>query len=412
MKRIIWSFLLCFFFLNGYAQEDYLKIIELKSENGALAKFTSVGIGAEKKLAEANAAKSLIHALFFDGVDGVNGGKPLVEKNNPPYTNAFFNSSNRYEYYVADIDHDVKPKKDNGRYKGTYTIVLRLRPLMRDVKKNTGLPPTPPQAMAKPTIMVVPYKKAGESYKSILEKDFDRRVAVTAVQKGFENMGIKTIDLQGKIDAAVRRSQYEDNAGVADSNDKQLLISSGSDVYVIVDIHKDITPTTSRVALSMKAYETASGTVWAAEDGWTNRFKTNKTDLLCAYAVKDNLPSFLAQIEKNYSQPSRVVLQVALAGHATSTLKDMETSDGDLVVDFLQDWLDENAYEGDYHMQGVVGESVVFDYVMIPRTDAKGRKMTASKFLRVLKKELKERGVEVDYNIEGNNIMLILCEGM
>ena len=419
MKKIFISMVMALFAVIATAQE-YTPVVELVKQSGNNGDFTSVGRADSKKMVEENAIKSLFHTLFFDGVPGVNNGQPLVCKKNPAYTNEFFNSSARFTSYLISVEDIKKPKKTYGdKYEGTYSIQLRLVPLIRDVKMNTGCNEQVAEqhkvkrmTAPRPTIMVVPYKRGGESYKSILENDFDRRAAVSAVQKGFEEMGIKTVDLMGRIDAAARRNQYEENAGAADSNDKQLLISSGSDVYVIVDIKKDLSQNAARVSLIMKAYETASGTIWGTQDGWTNRYQTNATDLLCAAAVKVNLPPFLAQIEKNYSQPSRVVLQVALAGQATSTLKDMETSDGDLVVDFLQDWLDDNAHEGDYHMQGIVAESVIFDYVMIPRADAKGRKMTASKFFRSLKKDLKEQGIEVDYNIEGNNIMVTLCEGM
>ena len=50
------------------------------------------------------------------------------------------------------------------------------------------------------------------------------------------------MDLQGKIDAVARRAAYEQNAGAAESSDKQLLMTSGADVYVTVDINKDIKP--------------------------------------------------------------------------------------------------------------------------------------------------------------------------
>ena len=419
MKKTLLSlFMVCL--AMSVAAQEYTPVVEYVNKVGNNAVFNSVGRADSKKEVEENAIKSLFYALFFDGVPGVNNGEPLVCQKTPAYTNDFFNHNARFTAYYISSEDVKKPKKTYGdRYEGTYAITLRLASLVRDVKKNTGCDEqrkkneeVQRRTAPRPTIMVVPYKRAGESYKSILENDFDRRAAVSAVQKGFETMGIKTIDLLGKIEAAERRSHYEENAGAADSNDKQLLLSSGSDVYVIVDIKKDLSQNSSRISLIMKAYETASGTVWGTQDGWTNRYQTNATDLLCTAAVKVNLPPFLAQIEKNYNSPSRVVLQVALAGQATSTLKDMETSDGDLVVDFLQDWLDENAYEGDYHMQGIVAESVIFDYVMIPRADAKGRKITAGKFLRGLKKELKEQGIEVDYNIEGNNIMVTLSEGM
>ena len=157
-------------------------------------------------------------------------------------------------------------------------ITLRLRQLINDVRKNTHydamLAETPKTRLPKPTIIVVPYKKKGESFESKLENDSDYRIAVGAVQ-GWNYCDIKTIDLQGRIDAMNRRSQYEDNAGAAESNDKQLLMSSGADVYVTVDLMKVTRHKVLGVALVMKAYETASGTIWASEDELDQSFPDN-----------------------------------------------------------------------------------------------------------------------------------------
>ena len=227
-----------------------------------------------------------------------------------------------------------------------------------------------------------------------MENDNDYRIAVSAVQKGLEACDIKTIDLQGRIDAMNRRGQYEENAGAAESNDKQLLMSSGADVYVTVDL--------------MKAYETASGTIWASEDGWTNRFQTTQTEVLCSYAVKDHLSPFLEQIIKNFSLPARVVLQISISGNSTGSLQDACCANGERIIDFIQNWLDRNAHEGDYHIQGIMDESAIFDYVMIPREDKNGFKMTSSKFAKDLNDQLKAQDVSGTVRIDGNTILLML----
>ena len=427
MKRIISiAISLMFSFACLLAQvsaEDFLQIVTLESEQGTQAVFTTAGMGINKEEAEVNAVKSLFYTLMFQGVDGVNGGRPLAMADNKVYTNSFFNRQARYNVYVMGSERVGKFEKIGDMFQGTMKVTIRLRQLVGDVQKNTKPEPkvttvTPPEGpggtatiAAKPTIIVVPYKKDGESYKAILENDFDKRIAVSEVKKEFENLGIKTIDLQGRLDAVNRGMQYDDNIGTAESNDKQLLLSSGADVYVIVDLKKDITSEGSRVALIMEARETASGTMWASENGWTKRYPTNATDQLCAFAVKDNLPPFLAQIAKNYANPINAVLRVAVDGTSAVTLFD-ECDNGERIIDVIQDWLDRNAHQGDYHLQGEMAESAIFDYVIIPRQDKNGYKMTTSKFARELRKHLISLGVQLDgatgVRIEGNTIMLTI----
>lgn len=427
MKRILLSNVFLFVFLSViFSQvnaEDYLQVVSLESEQSGQAVFTSAGIGADRDEAEVNAIKSLFYTLIFQGVEGVNDGKPLAESENKTYTNSFFNRQARYNVYVVESERVDRFTKIDDGFQGTMRVTIRLRQLVGDVQKNTkavakSTTITPPEGpggavniAAKPTIIVVPYKKDGENYKAILENDFDKRIAVSEVKKGLENLGIKTIDLQGRIDATNRSIQYDENIGTAESNDKQMLLSSGADVYVIVDIKKDVTSSGSRVALIMEARETASGTMWASENGWTKRYQTDVTDQLCAYAVKDNLPTFLAQIEKNYANPINAVLRIAVDGSSSVTLFD-SCDDGNRILDVIQDWLDRNAYQGDYHLQGENAESAIFDYVIIPRQDKNGYKMTTSKFARELRKHLTSLGVQLDnatgVRIEGNTIMMTI----
>ena len=55
-----------------------------------------------------------------------------------------------------------------------------------------------------------------------------------------------------------------------------------------------------------------------------------------------------------------------------------------------------------------MGESAIFDYVMIPMQDENGYKMTADKFAGQLGRQLKEQGVSASYRIEGGTILLML----
>lgn len=397
---------------TAVAQNDYLKIVSLESDNGINGVFSTVGMAESRKEVETNAVKSLFYTLLFEGVEGVNDGRALVYKENEAYTNSFFNAISRYSSYVIGTKCTSKPEKAGSGFQATYSVTVRLKQLVNDVKKNTyaeeAIAEAPKPKMPNPTIIVVPYKREGESYQAILENDYDLRIAVGAVQKGFENCGIKTIDLQARLDRAKRNAQYEENAGTADSNDKQLLESSGADVYVVVDMLKDVTPTDARVSLVMKAYETASGTIWASKEGWTRRYRTRDTDMLCSYAVNDNIGDFLAQIIDNYTQPVRISLQLSLSGNSFSSISDATTSGGERIFDLIQNWLDLNSKDGEYHLQGIVDEKAIFDYVTIPVLDSRGYKMTADKFAGALRRHLNDKGVYSSQRIEGNTVFIIL----
>ena len=411
MKRIftLLAVLLC---MGGLQAQDYLQIVTFESESGVNGVFITAGAADDKKGVESDAVKSLFYTLMFSGVEGVNNDKPLVYNSNSSYTNSFFNSAARYAGYVVEVKEVDKPKKVGGRYQGTYRVTIRLKQLINDVKKNTGGKEAEQKAekeakrlVPKPKIMVVPFRKDGEDYKAILENDRDLRAAVSEVQKGFEALDIETESILSSHNSNNRRAQYEESVDAASSNLKQLLLSADADVYVVVDLEKNISASGSSVSVILTAYETATDNIWATENSWTNRFNTTNITALCSYAVRDYLPSFLEQIVKNYNEPSSIVIQFSVKNGSMVSMRD-RCSNGRRLSDVIQEWLDDNAHDGEYHVQGIVDESAVFDDVLIPKADEKGKKMNAEKFGSRLCDALYAVGVDTEYNTEGNNVLI------
>lgn len=405
--------------------EVYTDAASVLQTAGAETIFETSGVSDSKKTVEANALKSLFHQLFYVGVEGVNNGQPLVVKENMAYTNGFFNDQARYTFYVVGKPEPYdKTTKLGSNYRATYKVRIRLQKLLTDMKTNgvyadkskvenlSTADVHDAQNIVLPTIIVVPYKKAGESYSSILQNDYDRRIAVSSVQSGFEKINITTVDLQAKIDAVQRRAAYEQNSNAADSNDKQLLMTSGADVYVTVDMNKDIQPSGSRVSIIMKAYETASGSILASKTAApTRRYQTTATDALCKYAVDDNIKAFLDDIVKNFkpANGTRVVLQFAIDGSSSTTMNDQMGRNNYSLSNIIRQWVRKNAYEGKFHLQGVMDESMIFDYVMIPPKDEDGLRMDAAQYAFIIEQYLKEtENINCSTRVDGNNILVTI----
>ncbi len=410
MKKVAGILILYFLCVVSLSAQDYLQVVEYESTRGNNAIFTSAGQAVKKKELEVNAIKSLFHTLFFQGVEGINNGKPLVSKPKPMYTNSFFDRQARYIPYVVSVDEASKLTKTGGLMQGTMRITIRINQLINDVKTNIGgdISRQTGTVVSKPTIIVVPFKKEGENYKNILDNNDDYRIAVGAVQKGFENADIKTVDLGGRLEGGIITGVYEENAGAADSNDRQLLLRSGADVYVTVDLMKDVTPSETRLDLQLKAYEITSGALWGSENGWAKSSGKRAIEELCFHAMKEHLPAFLDQIVKNYSSPVRSAIHISLSGSSVGTLLDTDCSNGENVMEFIENWLNENAYESQYNVRGIVAESAVIEDVMIPRQDRNRRRMTTSKFATMLNRELKDNGISGTVRIDGNSILLML----
>lgn len=407
--------------------EEYLGMCSLISKDDRNATFESAGMSAKSRLVEENAIHSLFHALFYSGIEGINNGQPLVQKENKTYTNGFFNEQAKYSFYIISKEPIEKVQKSGNDYRATYKVQIRLSKLIADLKMNkvyvdTSNPMTMSASdvqttsnMVLPTIIVVPFRTPEyNSFAEILQNDYDRRVAVNAVQKGFEDKNITTIDLMSKISAAQRVSQYDKNAGAGQSSDRALLQQSGADIYVEVDVLKDVQQSGSRVSLTLKAYETASGSIVANQVATTNRrYQTIATDVLCAYAVQDNIDAFMEQIMKNFapSKGTRVSLSVSIDGSATRTMNDPAGSKGYALSNVIRQWVRKNAYEGKFHMQGMVDDNMTFDYIMIPPIDEDGLRMDAAQFSFMLEEYLKEsENIPCSARLEGNKIMITIYD--
>ena len=391
-------------------------VVMFETSDAVSATFTSLGVADKSKDVSENAVMSLFHALFYAGVDGVNGGKPLITSENKEYMNTFFAS--RYPFFVRENVALEKPSKNAAKkFQATHRITLVYGNLIKDLERNKVHKSVKysdvenEEGVVLPTIMVVPYKRAGETYSSVLNADFDRRIAVTKVQDGFESRNITTVDFEAKLAAVKRNAEF--GANDANSNDKQLLMNSGSDVYVVVDLKKDENSEGARVSLIMKAYETASGSVLAAKDAITRRYPKAATDALCSYAIQDNLPAFLDDICKNFSKQladgRKFSLQFAIDGTSAMSMSSRVGPDNELLSHLIHQWVRKNAYKGKYHLQGMVDTSVLFDYILVPPRDEDGSMMDAPQFGYKIEAWLnKTLGVPCSTRFDGTTIYVTI----
>jgi len=418
MKKVILFFsLLVVSMLKVYSQE-YSTSVTLVNQSDDILTVQSVGLSEKKKDAVEMAVKSAFYTLFYRGVNGYNNNKPMIQRNNQYFVDKFL--STRYNMFVRSKTElgETEKQPQSKTYKAQVEVNILIKSLvkdlvfeklmdnpleeitMQDTKAEIGLP----------SVTVVPYKTDEESYQSILQGDYDRRTAVSTVQEGFTRLGVTTVDFEGKLNAMYRGTDF--NSNTADSNEKNLLSQTGADVYVIVDINKDISASEgSRVSLNMKAYETASGNILASRQEWTNRFRTTELDRLCAYAVEGQLKGFLDELAVSFARAigegNSVVLRVT---QGADSKINMNSSVGNSTLsNVIRRWVRQNAQEGRYHLQGVVAEEIIFDDIKIPSKDIDGLPMDAAQFGdNLLFYLIDEMGVPCEMKLDGKTIYIVL----
>ena len=111
MKRIfLLAASLCVCALTLTAQ-NYPQVVTFETSDDVSATFVSVGVADKAKDVAENAAQSLFYTLFYNGVDGINGGMPLITTDNKEYVNSFLSS--RYPFFVRSNVEVTKPEKNS-----------------------------------------------------------------------------------------------------------------------------------------------------------------------------------------------------------------------------------------------------------------------------------------------------------
>lgn len=142
--------------INATAQsrEIYGGPVEIMELDEDRATFSSVGIDIDEDDVLVAAEKNLFQKILYDGVEGYNDDKPLVERNSP-VLDAFFHAKYQKEFmgmktgkkdvknslayhaYVVSSQLEKTPKKNvEGKYEGTAIIVVNSTGLRNYLKIN------------------------------------------------------------------------------------------------------------------------------------------------------------------------------------------------------------------------------------------------------------------------------------
>lgn len=386
-----------------------------------MATFKSESASDSKSGMAVDAKRRLCFALFYVGVQGINEGKPLVDDDNPLVTASFFNDANAFEAFIISVEGGDKVRKVGGKYHAVYTLAVSMKLLANYLQEQKLMKKVNAYGdeggPVIPTIMTVPFCKKGESYEAILENDPDMRVAVANVQDGFRSRNVTTFDFFAALYGGDRGGAYEGNQGVAESNDRQLALSAGSDVYVEVDLIKDESAQGNKVTLILKAYETATSIVLASKNIITRRYPNASIDVLTKYAVRDGLQPFLNDVCEKWKKPTKfedegtiVKMRFSLLeGGAILSFNDRVGIKSYPLSNVIRQWIRKNCHMAQFHQQAQNAEIIIFDKVTMPPTDVDGLPMDAAQFAFLLESYLKEtEGVDCSSLIEGNMIIFTI----
>jgi hypothetical protein len=269
--------------------------------------------------------------------------------------------------------------------------------------------------------MVIPFTKEGEDIRTILEKDVNRRVAISKVKEGFDSRGFTTVDFSAKLKQALDDKLFN---GEAQSDFKSDLVEmSGADIYVEVEVPEMISTAGGNAArLILQAYDASTANSLANEVCESPKFNTTDYGALVTRALTKNnnidnktsscLEDFLNVIQTKFNDivenGRSVKINFALNAGAKTKFSTEIKPDGLPLSDVIEAWIADNSVKNNYHLQGTTDVKVFFDDVRIPLKDDNGRNYNPNKFALKIFQFLKSKNLSSSKQIKNNTIFITI----
>jgi len=237
------------------------------------------------------------------------------------------------------------------------------------------------------------------------------RIAITKVKEAFDQRGVNTIDFRAKL------KQLNNNEILTEEQQKTLkddvIGLSGADIYVEVEANKNKSNSGNSVNVIMTAYDAFSGESLANKVSSSPKFYTEEYEKLVEKAVEKEADNLLNTIQEKFNDiienGRTVVIQFGVGKEASFDLDSEFGNDGYLLSEIIEEWMSENAYKNNFHLQGSTETRMVFDIVKIPLKDDKGKNYRLSKFAVKLRKYIESLGdINVNRTVNGNTLIITL----
>lgn len=268
-------------------------------------------------------------------------------------------------------------------------------------------------AVQQPKIMVIPYTAEGEDIRTVLEADANKRIILTKIKEAFDNRGCSTVDFTARLKAATTEGVMSmDNRSDIKS---QIIDMSGADIYVEAEmqcLQNQVTGQTnpeSRVKIILTAYDIATGTSLSNKIGESGTFYTNDIAKLAMRSIESCADEFLNTMQSKFSDMTEngrsIMLFIGFEELSSYSMESEVGSQGLLLQDEIELWVERHAYNNNYHLQGVSPNKMVFDDIRLPLIDENtGNNYTANRFSMELFKFFRSLGISVSRSLKGNTL--------
>lgn len=287
------------------------------------------------------------------------------------------------------------------------TIILSVLTKAQQTEyNNTGGTKT-----AQPKIMVVPYVKDGQDLRTVMDEDFNTRIAVAKIKEAFDTRGFVTIDFTARL-----KSSRENSAFTSDNqNDFKtaLIENSGADIYVQAELNLDKKDSGTNATIILTAYEAATGNSLSNKVSDSGRFASDDVGKLVTKAFESTQEDFMNVLSERFNEivenGRSIIVEFNFAQDSQFNLDSSVGSEGKYLSDVIEAWIDENSFKHNYNLQGTTDTKIIYNDVRIPVIDPQtGKNYNPNKFASEIVRYLKTLNINTGRSVKGQSLFITI----
>lgn len=315
MKKI--AFLMMFLLTiagAASAQQEFEHDAVLVENRSTAFVVRATGYSAEKKKAAENAAMSALDTYLFVGIEGVNGGKPLLaecaREQKPGYFSRLYDEG-RYSVFARVLTEKPKVEKQaDGRFLTTVEVSISFKALQRDIVTSklplygeepvAEKPVVDASAVEVPRLLILPdlSQQPAESCIAAIERDANVRMAMNSLAAQFTKRGVEVVDYKNAYDSYMLANPGTDAA----SADAAVLGQCATKAVVLVSAGRKSQYGSNGVTIGVKAVDSATKEIIAREETSTRLVNTDNIAKLFDFASVRVMAKFIPAMKEALAQ--------------------------------------------------------------------------------------------------------------
>ena len=274
----------------------------------------ATGYSAEKKKAAENAAMSALDTYLFVGIEGVNGGKPLLaecaREQKPGYFSRLYDEG-RYSVFARVLTEKPKAEKQSdGRFLTTVEVAISFKALQRDIATSklplygqeqvAEKPAVDASEVEMPRLLILPdlSQQPAESCIAAIERDANVRMAMNSLAAQFTKRGVEVVDYKNAYDSYMLANPGTDAA----TADAAVLGQCATKAVVLVSAGRKSQYGSNGVTIGVKAVDSATKEIIAREETSTRLVNTDNIAKLFDFASVRVMAKFIPAMKEALAQ--------------------------------------------------------------------------------------------------------------